>query len=139
MTLRPGSIAALIAAAWSLGVDVVYLLIIHGEGEGELTRSRVIFVAASIGAAAALAFAGALTSKPLLRFALLAFAALLLLAYTLLGAMSIGVLLLVPTVLALRSAAHAAKELRLTAALGVALGGVGSVLALVSVGLSGTS
>ena len=139
MKLRAGSIPGLIAAGGALGAVAVYLMVINSDGEDELTSSRVTFVASSIAAAALLAAAGAFVQKPLMRFAILALAALLLVVFTLLGAMSIGILLLLPTVLASRSAVQASKEIPQSTAWAVALGGLVSVLAVVTIGLSGTS
>jgi hypothetical protein len=133
------SVAALLAAAGAGYTDVLYLWTINAEGEGELGSSRVIFVAICLGVAALLAIGGAVVRHGVARLVLLAFASFLLLLITILGALSIGILLVIPTVLALRSAGLAARTLPASRAwLIVALAAVADV-ALVAFGVAGTS
>ena len=105
-----GAFEGLLAAAGAGAVGGVYLWMIDSEGEGELGRSRVIFIAACIGAAAVLSLVGAFLPNPSARLVLRGTAACMLVVLTLLGAMSIGILLLIPTLLALRSTVHATLD-----------------------------
>jgi len=111
MSLPRGSVAALAAAFGAATVDGLYLMIIHGQGAGELERSRVIFVGACLTAAALLAALGGLLAVGPLRVALLGIAGFMLVCWTILGALSIGVLLLLPALLALWSAGQSARTL----------------------------
>jgi hypothetical protein len=88
---------ALSAAGVALVVDALYLVIIWGEGEGELTSGRVLFVAGCL-AAAALALMLGLSFGPRARAVLFTAATATLAVWAVLGAFSIG-LLLVPAVL----------------------------------------
>jgi hypothetical protein len=92
------------AAAGALGVGALYLTIIWQEGEGELTSGRVLFVAGCL-AAAALALAWGLVFGPRGRAVLYAAAAAMLVVWTLLGALSIGLLLAPAAVFAVLAAA----------------------------------
>jgi hypothetical protein len=88
---------AIAAAGIALAVDALYLVIIWNEGEDELTSGRVVFVAGSI-AAAALALTWGLVLGSRARALLFTAATAMLAVWTLLAALSIGVLLL-PAVL----------------------------------------
>jgi hypothetical protein len=133
------SVAALLAAGGAAAADLVYLWVINSEDEGDLTRSRVIFVGSCIVAAAAFAAVGAIAANPWARLVLRAFAAFLLLLFTILGAMSIGILLLVPTLFALRSAGEAAIALPGSRAWPVVVVVAGADVAVVAFGIAGTS
>jgi len=82
----------LAAAACALGVGALYLTILWQEGEGELTSGRVLFVAGCL-AVSALALTWGLACGPRARAILFAAAASILVVWTLLGALSIGLLL----------------------------------------------
>jgi hypothetical protein len=90
--------SAVTAAAFATAVAAFYLAIIASEGEGQLGSDRVFLVAASIGAAAV---ALVIAARPVPGRRVLLFAAtLILVVWTVLGALSIGILLLPATVLA---------------------------------------
>jgi len=88
---RTGWWQALCAAGIALAVDVLYLVIIWQEGEGELTSGRVLFVSACL-AGAATALVCGLTTGARARAILFAAAAAILISWTLLT-FSIGLLL----------------------------------------------
>jgi hypothetical protein len=88
-----GRVAATVAGILLAAIDVLYLVVIASEGEGELTSSRVLFVAGSLGAAAAAALAGAWTRSQARRGLLLSLAAAAVLGWGLLAVFSIGILL----------------------------------------------
>jgi hypothetical protein len=93
------------AAAGALGVGALYLTIIWQEGEGELMSGRVLFVAGCL-AAAALALTWGLAFGPRGRAVLYAAAAAMLVVWTVLGALSIGLLLAPAAVFAVLAAAN---------------------------------
>jgi hypothetical protein len=93
------------AAAGALGVGALYVTIIWQEGEGELTSGRVLFVAGCL-AAAALALTWGLLIGPRARAVLYGAAAAMLVVWTLLGALSIGLLLAPAAVFAVLAAAN---------------------------------
>src|SRR6266705_2080658 len=95
---------ALVAGAITLGMDVVYVLILQSQGEGDLHRAR------PLAASAAVALGGWRVREPRLRLALLAAAAFTLLAWGFLAILSIGLPVFVAGVLLLVSASHAANE-----------------------------
>jgi hypothetical protein len=128
---QPGWWQALSGAAIALAVDALYLVILWGEGEGELTSARVIFVAGCIvGAATALIWA--LTLEGRKRAIVLTAAAAMLVVWTLLGALSIGILLAPAAVFAVLAASAAGSvsrsEVALAAAAPVVLAAAGLVL-----------
>ena len=126
---QPGWWQALIAAAIALAVDALYLVIIWGEGEGELTSGRVLLVAACLAAAAVALICGLLTDGRT-RGILFAAAAGMLVVLTFLGAFSIGLLLAPAAVFAVLASSHGGAVTRRDAVLaGVA------PLGLVAVGL----
>ena len=125
----PGWWQAICAAGIALAVDALYLAIIQGEGEGELTSGRVLFVAACI-AGAALALVSAVFLAPRERAILFTGAAAMLGVWALLGSFSIGLLLVPAALLAAFAAAHVVAEARREAW----LAGVGAVV-LVAAGL----
>jgi hypothetical protein len=104
-------------------VDALYLAIIQGEGEGELTSGRVLFVAACVGGAA-LALVSALLLAPRARAILLTAAAAMLGVWAVLGSFSIGLLLVPAAILAAFAAGNAVSDARREAW----LAGVGAVL-----------
>jgi hypothetical protein len=81
-----------VAGVLLVAVDVLYLGVIASEGEGELTSSRVLFVAGSLGAAAAAALVGAWTRSQARRGLLLSLATAVVLSWGLLALLSIGIL-----------------------------------------------
>ena len=101
---------AFVAGAITLGMDVVYVLILQSEGEGDLHRARPQLIATSLAASAAVALGGWRVRDPRLRLALLAAAAFTLLAWGFLAMFSIGLPVFVAGVLLLVSASHAANE-----------------------------
>jgi len=117
---------ALAAAAITLGIDVLYVVILRSEGEGDLHRARPQLIASSLAASAAVALGGWLVREPRLRLALLAAASFTLLAWGVLGMLSIGLPIFVAGFLLLVSASRAADEVpsreafAITAAAGVA-------------------
>ena len=126
---QPGWWQALCAAGIALAVDALYLSIIQGEGEGELTSGRVLFVAACV-AGAALALVSALFLAPRARGILLTAAAAMLGVWAVLGSFSIGLLLVPAAILAAFAAGQAVADARREAW----LAGVGAVV-LAAIGL----
>lgn len=105
----------------------------------ERTSSRVVFVALVLGAVAIVELCAWTVRRPLTRSTLLATASFLLVVWTILGAMSIGVLLAPGTVFALVAVARASQDIPAAAAgLSVAAGGAAAV-AITALGLSSTS
>src|SRR5438093_7795057 len=102
------SLAALVAAAMMAGVDVFYVLLISAQEDTGVGDSRVLFVAGCLAVAAICTAIGALIPDGPLRVVLLAASGCTLLAWTFLGIFSIGILLVLPTILTIRSAAQAA-------------------------------
>jgi hypothetical protein len=140
-TSRPRSrvsYGALLAAALTAAVDVLYLLLINGQGDSGVTDARVLFVAGCLAGAAILAAVGALLPHGVLRVVLLAAAACLLLAWTFLGIFSIGILLLIPTILAVRAAVQAAEAMTGEFSYGVAAAAGFAALAFVAIGVANT-
>ncbi|MEO8289386.1 MAG: hypothetical protein ABI649_00125 [Gaiellaceae bacterium] len=118
------------AAAAALAVTGVYLLIIWREGEGELASARVVFVAGCLAAAAVALVLGSRLS-PRAQAGLFAAATALLGAWALLGAFSIGLLLVPAAVLAGLAVKDVAGAGRSEAAAGAL-----AAIALVIVGLA---
>ena len=125
----PGWWQALSAAGIALAVDALYLAIIQGEGEGELTSGRVLFVAACV-AGAALALISAQFLAPKARAILLTGAAAMLGVWAVLGSLSIGLLLVPAAIFAGFAAGHVVADAKREAW----LAGVGAVV-LVAAGL----
>jgi len=134
-----GAVEGLLATVGSAAVGGLYLWIINGEGEGELGSSRVLFIAACIFVSAGLSLVGALLPDPWARLVLRATAACMLVVLTLLGAMSIGILLLIPTLLSLRSTAHATLDVPRSAAWPIVAGTAVMDVAVVALGVASTS
>jgi hypothetical protein len=101
---------ALVAGAIALGMDVLYVLILRSEGEGDLHRSRTQLIATSLAASAAIALGGWRVREPRLRLALLTAASFTLLAWGFLGMFSIGLPVFAAGILLLVSASRAAAE-----------------------------
>jgi hypothetical protein len=79
-------------------VDAIYLLAIRGQ-RTPLTSGRVVLVASSLGAAAIFGAVGALVPNRLLRTVLISLSASTLLVWSFLGALSIGILIVLPGLL----------------------------------------
>jgi len=78
----------------TLGMDVLYVLILQSEGEGDLYRARPQLIAMSLAASAAVALGGRLVREPRLRLALLAAA-----AFAITAGAGVSALVLVGTIL----------------------------------------
>ena len=109
MPPRRGQIAAVAAAVLALAVTVVYWLVITGQDDTDLRRPRL--VAGSLLVASGCLLASVAVRDARLRLSLRALGSALLLVWTVLGALSIGILLLPATVLGLASTGRAAAEL----------------------------
>jgi hypothetical protein len=128
-----------VAGAIALGMDVLYVVILQSEGEGDLHRARTQLIAASLAASAAIALGGWRVREPRLRLALLTAASFTLLAWGFLAMFSIGLPVFVAGMLLLVSASRVADEVPtpeafvVTAATGVsALVLVGAILTTTS-------
>jgi hypothetical protein len=88
--------AALLAVAWL----ALYLWILRQEGEGDLARANVRYLAASVGAAAVVLVLTGWVRSPSVRAAALAACAAALSGFVPLASLTIGVLLLPAVVLA---------------------------------------
>jgi hypothetical protein len=119
-------------AALALAVDVTYVVLIRNQDTP--ATSRVPFVAASLAAAAVAALVPA---PPRVRGGLLAWAATTLLAWALLGAASIGLLLLPAALLALIAQTRV-QQPGVAAVAGTLVGAAGAILT-VAAGLALTS
>jgi hypothetical protein len=124
---------ALAAGAIVLGTDVLYVLILRNEGEGDLHRARARLIAGSLAASAAVALGGWRVHKARVRLALLSAASFMLLAWGFLGIFSIGLPVLVAGILLLVSASHAADEVSVPEA--CAITAITGVAALVLAGV----
>jgi hypothetical protein len=134
-----GWFAALLGAVGALAVAGIYLWTINGEGEDQLGSSRVIFIASCIVAAAALAAIGAFVRNLWASLLLRGLAAFMLVLLTVLGAASIGIALLLPAILALRSAAESASKVPASAAWPTIAGAAVADIAVVALGIASTS
>ncbi len=126
------SLTPLVAAALTAAVTGLYWVVL--DHQAEPVGSRPLFVTVSLDLAVLALVAAPITSAAPLRTLLLAFAAGTLLLWTVLAALSIGLLLLLPTAFAARSAADAVVGLghaRATAALTAGLGVATAVVVLV--------
>ncbi len=127
------------AGAITLGMDVLYVVILQSEGEGDLHRARTQLIAASLAASAAIALGGWRVREPRLRLALLTAASFTLLAWGFLGMFSIGLPVFVAGILLLVSASRVADEVPTPEAFAItAVTGV-SALLLVGAILTTTS
>ena len=130
---------ALVAGAITLGMDVLYVVILQSEGEGDLHRARTQLIAASLAASAAIALGGWRVREPRLRLALLTAASFTLLAWGFLAMFSIGLPVFVAGILLLVSASRVADEVPTPEAFAItAVTGV-SALLLVGAILTTTS
>jgi hypothetical protein len=109
MPRRRAQISAVAAAVLALAVTVVYWLVISAQDDTDLRRPKL--VAGSLILASSCLLASAAVREPRLRLSLRALGSALLLVWTILGALSIGILLLPATVLAVASTVRAAAEL----------------------------
>jgi hypothetical protein len=132
------SFGALLAAALTLAVDVLYLYVINGQEDSSVTDARVLFVAGCLAGAAVFTAVGAVIPDGVLRVVLLAAAACTLLAWTVLGALSIGMLLLIPTILAIRAAVRATEAMTGEFSYGIAAAAGFAALAFVAIGVTNT-
>jgi hypothetical protein len=105
------------AAALALLVDVLYLLIIHSQGDEDFRTARVGFVAGCIAAAALVLVLGSITT-PKVQAGLFAAATALLAAWALVGIFSIGLLLVPAAVMAGLAAGGVATRRRSETAIG---------------------
>jgi len=132
------SFGALLAAALTAVVDVLYLLLISGQEDSAATDGRVLFVAGCLAGAAVFAAIGAMIPDGALRVVLLAAAGCTLVAWTFLGMFSIGILLLIPTILVVRAAVQAADAMTGEFSYGVAAAAGFAALAFVAIGVANT-
>ena len=114
MPLRRAPLTALVAGAIALGMDVLYVVILSSEGEGDLYSARVELIVASLAASAAVALGGWFVREPRLRLGLLTAASFTLLGWGFLALFSIGLPVLVAGVLLLVSTSRAADDLSTT-------------------------
>ena len=121
------------AGAITLGIDVVYILILQSEGEGDLHRARTQLIATSLAASAAIALCGWRVREPRLRLVLLTAASFTLLAWGFLAMFSIGLPVFVAGILLLVSASRAADDVPRAEAF--AITAVAGVSALVLAGV----
>jgi len=120
-------------------MDVLYVVILQSEGEGDLHRARTQLIAASLAASAAIALGGWRVREPRLRLALLTAASFTLLAWGFLAMFSIGLPVFVAGILLLVSASRVADEVPTPEAFAItAVTGV-SALLLVGAILTTTS
>ena len=137
--LRRAPLTALVAGAIVLGMDVLYVVILRSEGEGDLQSTRTQLIVASLAASAAVALGGWLLREPHLRLALLTAASFTLLGWGFLALFSIGLPIFVAGILLFVSASHAVdgvsttERSAITAATGV------SALVLVAAIIATTS
>jgi hypothetical protein len=136
MSVRPTVLRhewpAFLAGALTLGMDVVYILLLSAEGEGDLDRVRTRLIATSLAAASAASFGGWLVGDPRLRLGLLNAASLTMLAWGFLGMFSIGLPVFVAGVVLLVSVGRTAQQVPLAEAYAITL--VTGVAALVLAG-----
>jgi hypothetical protein len=97
-------VLAIVAAILAAAVVVLYWYIITGQGDQNEQRPRL--VAASLILASLVLLASAVAPKDSLRLLLLSLGSSTLIVWTVLGAMSIGVLLVPPVLLSLTAASN---------------------------------
>jgi hypothetical protein len=122
---------ALLAGAIVLGMDVVYVLVLRSEGEGDLHRAGPQLIAASLAACAAIAAGAWFVREPRVRLALLVSAAFTLLAWGFLALFSIGLPVFVAGILLLVSVGRAADDVSAPARFAITV--ASSVVALLLV------
>jgi len=132
------SFGALLAAVLTVAVDALYLYVIQGQEDTAVTDARVLFVAGCLAGAAVFAAVGAVIPDGVIRVVLLAAAACALLAWAFLGALSIGILLVLPTILTVRAAVRAVQAMGGEFSYGVAATAGFAALALVAIGVANT-
>ena len=139
MRSREGAVtvAAGIAGAGALATLLVYLAVLRSEDEpGQLTSSRVVFIAVLLACAAGLALVAPFIRAAIVRAAMLDCSAFTLIVLTVLGAMSIGIMLLLPALCALFAAGRESARLPLFDAWTLALTAAVLVAATAALGLS---
>jgi membrane protease YdiL (CAAX protease family) len=130
---------ALVAGAIALGVDVLYVVILRSEGEGDLHRTRAQLIAASLAASAVVALGGWLVREPRLRLGLLTAASFTLLAWGFLAMFSIGLPVLVAGALLLATTDRAAEGVSTSEGLAITAATAVSALVLVALIVTTTS
>jgi hypothetical protein len=128
----------LLAAVLTVVFDVLYLYVIQGEGDTAVTDARVLLVAGCLAGAAVFAAVGAVIRDGVLRVVLLAAGGSALLAWAFLGMFSIGILLVLPTILTIRAAVQAVEAMGGEFSYGVAATAAFAALAVVAIGVSNT-
>ena len=127
------AVLAVVAAFLTAAVTVVYALVILQQGDAGESRPR--FVAASLLFASFALLAAIAVRRVPLRLLLLSAGSFTLVIWTVLGAMSIGALLLPGTVIALVAAARAGHRVPLGHAWTAVAAGVVTSVALAWLGL----
>jgi membrane protease YdiL (CAAX protease family) len=130
---------ALVAGAIALGVDVLYVVILRSEGEGDLHRTRPQLIAASLAASAVVALGGWLVREPRLRLGLLTAASFTLLAWGFLAMFSIGLPVLVAGALLLATTDRAAEGVSTSEGFAITAATAVSALVLVALIVTTTS
>jgi hypothetical protein len=130
---------ALVAGAIALGVDVLYVVILRSEGEGDLHRARPQLIAASLAASAVVALGGWLVREPRLRLGLLTAASFTLLAWGFLAMFSIGLPVLVAGALLLATTDRAAEGVSTSEGFAITAATAVSALVLVALIVTTTS
>ena len=132
------SFGALLAAVLTVAVDALYLYVIQGQEDTAVTDARVLFVAGCLAGAAVFAAVGAVIPDGILRVVLLAAAGCAILAWAFLGALSIGILLVLPTILTVRAAVRAVQAMGGEFSYGIAATAGFAALAVVAIGVANT-
>jgi hypothetical protein len=127
----------LIAAFLAAVVGVLYVLLISSQGTHALTDGRVVLVFSSLAGATILGSLAAISERRPLTVVLLSVSAFLLLAWTVLGMFSIGVLVAVPMLLMTAALVRELQDERAAVVAGAVLAGIGT-LAVVGFGLAVT-
>jgi hypothetical protein len=130
---------AVLAGAGALATLVVYLATIESQNDpGQLTSGRVLFLAGALGGAGALALAAPIVSPQAVRVGMLDVSAFTLIVLTILGALSIGLLLLIPALCATGAASRASSRLSAFDAMAIAVMAAIAVGAAMALGISAT-
>ncbi len=129
------SLPALGGAVFALAFDAFYVWVVQREGEGDLQRTDVRWIAGSIAVAAAVLLVSVAIQSPSVRTGLLAASAVILAAWAVVASLSVGILLLPAAALAFMALFDAVHDLprgRPRLALPV---GTGVALVVVAIGL----
>ena len=94
------ALPAIVGGTLALGVVAFYVAILAGEGEGDLRRSRPLFLVTLLGLSGLVLLFAWSASSPRVRYGALLTAALVLSGWAILGSLSIGILLVPSAVLA---------------------------------------